>query len=739
MNKRFIAFDTETFYNFDTCTNVPFIATTCERVEGQLQSILYVLEDTHDYETLKTMLRDPNIVWIFHNAVYDVYVLSQIDLVLSIGLLGQPRQCAQQKLALSASCKLEATAFSQTASQTAIALAAGNNSSSLIRSSSLEAGNNSSIKSKAHKNNQLLKSQLIKNKSPAQFYASFHDTMLMSQILNENYKAHKLKILAQVYLNETTDENEVLKVIKKELKKNKGYVDYRDIPKEILYPYAIKDAEYTLRLFELFQNKIKPYQKIYSMELALVSVIVDTMQQGMKLDRKFISEQMTYCATRITKAHQDMLNELQKHSIKFIVDVSRSTLRKTWAVSFKKFLEKHELYDPEVIEYDENVSSKTYGKALFRCTEVFSPGASSHIAHVITSLNISDPTLTSKDTIATSKAVLIEYASTQPFFQYLREFRFFTKQLNTYYEPFLNWYTNDANDYAHFAIYQSGAKTGRFSAELIQTMPRVKLRKNDIELRNIRKAFIPTENYTLVCIDYEQIEMRLFVHFSKSKALIELVNQGKDVYLETARKFFGAKRVDDAGAKDSVYRGVTKITCLAIMYGMGKQTLMEFIIAQAGEDVISVQECYEFYTWFFIEIPEVRECISKYTTQIYHNHFVHIAFNSKLMNFSRDYHLDPRMAYKAINCVIQGTAAYVMKTAMLRVDQYVKQNNLLDKIRMIATIHDEIIFEVHNSLDLKETIALLQSLMEDRVTFKVPIVASAKVSAQSWGDAKALQ
>jgi DNA polymerase-1 len=131
-----------------------------------------------------------------------------------------------------------------------------------------------------------------------------------------------------------------------------------------------------------------------------------------------------------------------------------------------------------------------------------------------------------------------------------------------------------------------------------------------------------------------------------------------------------------------------------------------------------------------------RECMS----EIYKTGVMKVNFNSPLMNFERQYHIPMDFAYKGGNAKIQGTASYIIKSAMKRVNERIKKERWEDKVSMVLQVHDELIFEV-DKRDMgfvRHVDKVMGEEMDDRVTFKVPITTSGKWSSVSLGDVKEL-
>lgn len=243
--------------------------------------------------------------------------------------------------------------------------------------------------------------------------------------------------------------------------------------------------------------------------------------------------------------------------------------------------------------------------------------------------------------------------------------------------------------------------------------------------REVRRAFIPSESYNFLFIDYDQIEMRLFAHFSKCKSLIKAILDGYDPHLGTAYILFGKENVEKDSETRSELRRRAKTINFGIIYGMGKAKLASSL----GLSNIKANEVLSDY---HNSLPEIREYSEDLSEQLFYRGRIRIVLNSPLMKLIRDYNVPYKLSYKGINIVLQGMAAYVIKFAMLRVNKWLEETK--KDIKMIMTIHDELVFEVNKKYSIKEEAEKLIKIMEDKVTFSVPITAEAKWSDKSWLD-----
>ena len=569
----------------------------------------------------------------------------------------------------------------------------------------------------------------------------YEDTMIMATLVNENFDSKKLKVLAKVHLNEPCLEAEELNKIKakykRELKKSLAIIgddlteseiddfDYSMIPSEILYPYAIKDAVYTLKLYFLFRKIVyERYKELYEFELSLIPIVVEMTKNGFNIDRPFVKSMIDEYTKESDEVFCEMLSYLNTNGI----DFTKTTIRKSerGLLSFVDKITQDKITNIEIEIND--VGKEIY---FIEYAEEFNPNAAAHLRKAILGLGIIITKVTEKkQEVATDKEALLSIPKNSPgykFIELLLRWRFLSKQLSTYYIPLYTKYTNDYNSIAHFIFYQSGAKSGRFTAQLVQTIPRTDEVDDERFVRHIRRAFIPKQGKVLVAIDYDQIEMRIFADFSECQKLIDDINSGYDPHTGTAWTLFGKDYYESCSKeKKKALRRMAKTINFGIIYGMGKNKL-------ANSLGVPLKEAYDILDTYHKNYP-VKEHIRHLTGVLYKKGFVSIEANSSLMKFKRDYHVPQELAYRAVNIRIQGMAAYCMKYGIKRSTDWIKQHKL--NIPLICTIHDELFFEIDEQDYDVSLVYHLQNQMEDRVTFAVPILASPKVSNKSWGDAK---
>lgn len=524
----------------------------------------------------------------------------------------------------------------------------------------------------------------------------YGDTMIASSLVNENYAPRALKKLVREHLGEETKESNRLKSLitkyKKKAKDEGRIFRWSDIPDKYIIPYAKRDPEYTMQLWYYFQKPLARVQDLYAFELSLVPIIVRMHQKGMRVDRAFVKTKV---------------DEYRKEKYKL-------------TKAIRNYVQKHTSYSDLNPASPKQVGERF--KALKIVTGKQTPtGLPGTDADALRGIN-------------------------HPLVKMIREWRFYHKHLGTYYEPLFDYYTTPHDDIAHFDLYQAGAKTGRFSAELVQTFPRPGEDLSRGKTHEVRKSIIPRKGKTLVCIDYRQIEMWLFIHYTNCRRLIEVASRSIDVYLETANILFDSLMQRDDLVKP--LRRVSKTIALGLIFGMGIGKLLVSIVHEMSEAVSPkiIKELGISRTWGsqvldrFYQLYPVRQFSHDLISEVYRKGYIELMFDSPLMNFHRYYHIPEQLAYKAPNALIQGTAAYIIKHAMVRCAKRIKKEGW-DKggVDMLMQVHDELIFEVDKDLPLESTVRTLVSEMEDHQTFRVPILAEPKVSDVSWADVKELE
>ena len=531
-------------------------------------------------------------------------------------------------------------------------------------------------------------------------------TLIASNLVDENYGVRNLKKLVQTHIGiETKEANKLKGTIKKYKEKAKkgGYqFKWSQLPDEMIIPYARKDPEYCLQLYYYWQTPIEKSKQLYEFEKSLIPLIRDMVYKGLRIDR--------YRCRRMSYEYGNKLEKLYDEMSKYLVD-----------------------------------NKINLGKD-------FNPRSPKQIQQIIMEMGVEESVEHNKQTHIpkTDKKALAILSNDSVFFSMLSKSRFFAKHKGTYYDPLYNEYTSDDNDIANFLVYQTGAKTGRFSVELAQTFPKPEESKLAGELHEVRKCIIPRRGKAFLCMDYEQQEMRLFCHYSNCERMIDVINKktgtkGFDIYIATGELLFG-KLFENEKLRKAL-RFVAKTISLGLIYGMGVNKMVGSTVGMLHEKFNKnvVEEIGVSSQWAYEVIKQYKQLypVDQFTrekmSELYKTGAIELKFNSELMNFTRQYRIPRDFAYRAGNSVVQGTAAYIIKSAMKRCDERIKKEKWENKCVMVLQVHDELIFEVDNNLSfIKHAYEVMKEEMEDHVTFQVPISVSGKWSAVSLGDVKEL-
>ena len=279
------------------------------------------------------------------------------------------------------------------------------------------------------------------------------------------------------------------------------------------------------------------------------------------------------------------------------------------------------------------------------------------------------------------------------------EWRHLEKLRSTYADALLHQ-INPHTNRVHTSYAMASAATGRLSSTdpNLQNIP---IRTE--EGRKIRKAFVAEPGHQLVSLDYSQIELRLLAHMADIPVLKQAFWDGQDIHALTASQVFGIP-LDQL---DSATRRKAKAINFGIIYGISPFGLAR----QLG---IEQSEAASYIKTYFERYPGIQEYMER-TKQFCREHgYVQTLFgrrchvpgihdkNPARRNFSER---------AAINAPLQGTAADILKRAMIRVPPALTQHGLMEKAHMLLTVHDELLFEVHESV-IKETGSLIQTVME---------------------------
>jgi DNA polymerase-1 len=327
---------------------------------------------------------------------------------------------------------------------------------------------------------------------------------------------------------------------------------------------------------------------------------------------------------------------------------------------------------------------------------------------------------TPKGAPSTAEEVLQELALDYPLPKVILENRGLSKLKSTYTDK-LPLMVSPKTGRLHTSYHQAVTATGRLSSTdpNLQNIP---IRSE--QGRKIRRAFIAPKDYKIVAIDYSQIELRIMAHLSNDKGLVTAFSEGKDVHRATAAEIFSV----DLDEVTIDQRRSAKAINFGLIYGMSAFGL-------AKQLNIGRNQAQEYQNKYFERYPGVLTYMEETRQQASEQGFVETLFGRRL--YLPDINAKNGMRKKAaeraaINAPMQGTAADIIKKAMLAVSSWLAEQND-DRIKMTMQVHDELIFEIHRDT-VEESTAKLVELMNNAVELSVPLIADAGVG-DNWDEA----
>ena len=314
---------------------------------------------------------------------------------------------------------------------------------------------------------------------------------------------------------------------------------------------------------------------------------------------------------------------------------------------------------------------------------------------------------------STAESVLQELAKQYELPQVILEHRTLSKLKSTYTDR-LPEQISQKTGRVHSTFHQAVTTTGRLSSSdpNLQNIP-----IKTTEGRMIREAFVAPKGFDLISIDYSQIELRIMAHLSKDEGLITAFENGEDIHSATAKEVFGS-------ADDQARRSAKAIN-FGLIYGMSAFGLGKAL-------GVTRPEAADYIASYFGKYPGVKIYMDEMKAKAKDQGYVETAFGRRL--YLPGIHSGrTRMAAEraAINAPMQGTAADIMKLAMINMHDYIKGTG--KDIHIILQVHDEVIVECPEK-DTKTTLKALEQIMTDVTKLSVPLVVESGV-ANNWGKA----
>ena len=438
-------------------------------------------------------------------------------------------------------------------------------------------------------------------------------------------------------------------------KKGKNQKTIDQINPELVCDYASEDADITWQLKEIFEKKIQDTK---------IQKLLHEVEEPLS----FVLADMEYEGVNVdTSALKKMSVELEKDS--------KKSQQEIYNLAGKNF----------------NIGSpKQLGEILFD------------------KLKISEnPKKTKTGQYATGEDILHRLSKNHKIAGKILEFREYNKLKSTYVDALPKLISNKDHR-IHTDYRQTVASTGRLSSNNpnLQNIP-IRTQRG----REVRKAFIPkNENYLVLSADYSQIELRIMAAFSKDEAMIQAFKEGKDIHSITASKIF---KVAIENVQPEMRRKAKEVN-FGIIYGISAFGLSQNLN-------ISRAEAKEVIDSYFKEFPKVKTYMENAIEEAKSKEYVETLLGRKrfLRNInSKNFTMRGFDERNAINAPIQGSAADIIKIAMIDIHKWMKKKNV--KSKMIMQVHDELVFDVHKE-EIEQMKTQIADMMQNAIKLEVPM------------------
>ncbi len=428
------------------------------------------------------------------------------------------------------------------------------------------------------------------------------------------------------------------------------------------------------------------------------------------------------------KAREYIFSELKKRESEFIfesiekpiIDIVSQMQKRGIKVDTKMLSVLSKEYKKELKELEQNIW-KEAGQEF----NISSPKQLGHILFDVLGIVVKNQKKTGSGAKSTKESELQKMKYMHPIVPFILEYRELSKIIGTYIDPIPKMVDDTGRLHARFV--QTGTTTGRMSSEdpNLQNIP-VSSEKGKV----IRNAFLAEDGFTLMSFDYSQIELRIAAFLSKDETLIDIFKTGDDVHTSVASVVFNVSKQDVT--KDM--RRQAKVINFGILYGMGVNALA----MNLGSDRKTAQSFYNAYfekfssLALYIENTKLEAEKFGYTKTVFgrRRYFEGLKSSIPYIRASAE-----RMA---INAPIQGTQADIIKISMNKIDQFLKESGLKEKVYLLLQIHDELIYEVKDEYVEeinKKVIEIMESVLAEEQTLGVPIIANCAIG-KNWGELK---
>ncbi len=494
------------------------------------------------------------------------------------------------------------------------------------------------------------------------------DTMLAEFIIDPGSRNMGLKNLAFNKLGEEMTHIEDL------IGKGKKQITMAEVAIESAAPYAVADAEVTLRLLPIQIEGLKRVngeKLLYEIDLPLTPVLADMEMAGISLDLPFFQE--------TGKRLEQRLAEIEKQVYE--------TVGKTFNIN----------------------STQQLSDVLFNRLGLEPPDRGNK---------------TASGHFSTSAGVLDLLRGKHPVVDSVLEHRELSKLKSTYVDA-LQAALNSETGCVHTSYSQIGAVTGRLSSSNpnLQNIP---IRSE--EGRRLRHGFVAGRGNVLLSADYSQIELRIVAHMAQDESMLAAFRAGEDIHATTAAAIYGIRPDEVTSRMRRIAKGVN----FGLIYGMSVFGLTRYT-------ELTLAESETFVKTYFQKFPGVKRYLDGIRKQAAQQGYVETLLGRRryfpALQSKANVQVKNREEREAINAPVQGTAADIMKIAMIKVPPALKAAGL--KARMLLQVHDELVLECPAD-EVQETARIVQEAMANAYPLDIPLSTEAR-SGKNWGDMKPIE
>ncbi len=451
--------------------------------------------------------------------------------------------------------------------------------------------------------------------------------------------------------------------------KGRDQITMAQVPIREAAKYAVDDAVVVLQLKPILEkelDEVQGWDLFENLEMPLIPVLAEMEMQGIGIDPDFLEAM----SKRLDEEMKDLEEKI-----------------------FEKVGQTFNLNSPQQLS-----------EALFQ------------------TLNLDPPDRTNKTAsgyYSTAADVLEGMRGNHPVPNWVLEYRELSKLKSTYVDA-LAEQINPTTKRVHTSYNQTGSVTGRIASSdpNLQNIPI----RTEIG-RQVRKAFVASRGWLLVAVDYSQIELRVVAHMAEDQSMLKAFRENQDIHAATAAAIYDIP-LESVTPKQ---RRQAKAINFGLIYGMSA-----FGLTRTTD--LTLAEAEDFREAYFERFPGVKRYLDHVRREARENGYVETLFGRRRyfprLKTTTNYNVRQRAEREAINAPIQGTAADIMKKAMLDVDQALQASNL--NAKMLLQVHDELVFEVPEN-ELDQTIEVVQSTMENTVDLSIPLITEARFG-KNWGE-----